>query len=222
MIYVTGDTHGSIDRFRQFKKLFPKYRDFLLVCGDFGFVWNGSEQERSELSKLEKYACNILFVEGTHDNLDALSTFPLEHFRGGMARRLAKNVFWLQRGNVYDIDGVKIFAFGGGESFDADEREEGVNWWRNELATVEEIEAAKSALQKAGNSVDIVLTHQDPRLELGLVDHRSERINAPTAFLGELARTLSFKHWYFGMHHVDRTISPKMTALFEKIVPYKP
>ena len=221
MIYITGDTHGSIERFKPFKKLFPKYRDFLLVCGDFGFIWNGTESERKELLKLEKFACNILFVEGTHDNLDALSEFPMEHFRGGMVRRLAKNVFWLQRGNIYDIDGVKIFAFGGGESYDADEREEGVNWWRNELATVEEIDVAKAALQKAGNCVDIVLTHQDPRLELGLVDHRSERINAPTAFLGELSRNLQYKHWYFGMHHLDRTISPKMTAVFEKTVQYK-
>ena len=46
MIYVTGDTHGDETRFKQFKKLFPKRRDHLLVCGDFGFVWDGSVKEK--------------------------------------------------------------------------------------------------------------------------------------------------------------------------------
>ena len=41
MIYITGDTHGDIDRFKQFKKLFPKYKNHVFVCGDFGFVWSG-------------------------------------------------------------------------------------------------------------------------------------------------------------------------------------
>lgn len=220
MIYITGDTHGDITRFKRFKKLFPKYNDTVLVCGDFGFVWDGSEQEKRQLSKLERCACNILFVEGTHDNLDELEKYPEEDIFGGKARKIAKNVFWLSRGGIYNIDNVRVFALGGGESIDADEREEGVSWWPRELPDSEEIERAEEALSAAENTVDIILTHQPPRLELGLISER-EHINALTAFLGDAARNISYKHWYFGMDHVDKTISPRMTAVFEKIVEYK-
>lgn len=221
MIYITGDTHGNAARFKQFKKMFPKYQNHVLVCGDFGFVWDGSEAERKRLLKLERYDCNIMFAEGTHDNLDALSKYPEEWFCSGRVRRIAKNVFWLMRGEIYNIEGVSVFAFGGGESIDADEREAGVNWWPQELPDVEEIEKAKETLLKAENTVDIVITHQHPRLELGLIDAQKESVNALTAFLGDTARKINYKHWYFGMDHIDRTISPRMTAVFEKMLEYK-
>ena len=31
MIFVTGDVHGDIARFKQFKKLFPKYKNYLYI-----------------------------------------------------------------------------------------------------------------------------------------------------------------------------------------------
>jgi len=47
MICITGDIHGDIDRFehKAIKKL--KKGDTLIVCGDFGFMWDG-EQKRKE------------------------------------------------------------------------------------------------------------------------------------------------------------------------------
>ena len=151
-----------------------------------------------------------------------MAKFPQEERFGGTVKRLAKNVFWLSRGEIYDIEGTTVFALGGGESRDADEREAGVNWWPNELPAAKEIEKAKQNLEKANNCVDIVITHQNPRLELGLIDAQRERIDALTAFLGGAASSLNYKHWYFGMDHIDKPISPRMTAVFEKIVPYNP
>ena len=45
MVYITGDMHGDLSRFKNpiFKKL--KAGDVLIVCGDFGFIWDGSRQE---------------------------------------------------------------------------------------------------------------------------------------------------------------------------------
>ena len=221
MIFITGDTHGDISRFKRFKSLLRSNRNRVFVCGDFGFVWDGSDEEKRQLYKLEKLDCNIYFVEGTHDNLDLLSQYPLETYCGGKVRRVAKNVFWLQRGELFDFEGVTVFAMGGGESADADERQEGVNWWRDELPSVREIEAAKEKLKQADNHVDIVLTHHHPRLELGLIDDQRENVNALSAFLGTMARTVNYRHWYFGMDHIDRTISPRMTAVFEKLVQFE-
>lgn len=50
MIYFTGDLHGDYDRFKskELKKL--KKGDTLIVCGDFGFLWDGSKKN-SRFSK---------------------------------------------------------------------------------------------------------------------------------------------------------------------------
>ena len=42
MIYVTGDTHGDIERFKSSGIHKVKKGDSIIVCGDFGFVWDGS------------------------------------------------------------------------------------------------------------------------------------------------------------------------------------
>lgn len=221
MIYVTGDTHGDERRFQQFKKLFPKQRDHLLICGDFGFVWDGSETEKKRLARLERLDCVILFVEGVHDNLDLLGRCPIEEYCGGRVRRVGKNLFWMQRGEIFTIEGVRIFALGGGESKDADEREEGINWWPQELPSCGELTAAREALRRAGDEVDLIITHQHPDLELGLVDPRSQQVNALSTFLRLTAETVRFRHWYFGGEHIDRAVSPKMTSVFQKILAFE-
>ena len=74
MIYITGDLHGEIERLesKAVKKL--KKGDTLIVCGDFGFVWDGSEREKKVLKKLGKQKYRILFVAGCHDNYDLLES----------------------------------------------------------------------------------------------------------------------------------------------------
>ena len=45
MIYFTGDTHGDLSRFKSSAAKKLKKGDYLMVCGDFGFIWNGSAEE---------------------------------------------------------------------------------------------------------------------------------------------------------------------------------
>jgi hypothetical protein len=51
MIYVTGDTHGGIDIRKLNTKNFPDSKmvcknDYIIVTGDFGFIWDGSNQDK--------------------------------------------------------------------------------------------------------------------------------------------------------------------------------
>ena len=48
MIYITGNTHGDINRFEteQTKKFTSE--DYLIICGDFGFIWNGGKREEKQ------------------------------------------------------------------------------------------------------------------------------------------------------------------------------
>lgn len=45
MIYVTGDTHGEFKRLGS-KDFSGGPGDYLIVCGDFGGIWDDSHQEQ--------------------------------------------------------------------------------------------------------------------------------------------------------------------------------
>ena len=45
MVYLTGDTHGELDRFKHGRLRWLGKRDIVVVLGDFGFVWDGSKEE---------------------------------------------------------------------------------------------------------------------------------------------------------------------------------
>ena len=62
MIYVTGDMHGDISRFENSKIKKLKKGDSLIICGDFGFIWDGGPAEEKQLKKLGKKKYNILFI----------------------------------------------------------------------------------------------------------------------------------------------------------------
>ena len=69
MVYITGDTHGEINRFSN--AFLPDEsewteNDYLLICGDFGFVFFDNEREKMQLDMLEKKPYNILFADGNH------------------------------------------------------------------------------------------------------------------------------------------------------------
>ena len=51
MIYVTGDCHADFTRFNT--KIFPEQYgmtkdDYVIICGDFGGVWNRFEENKYE------------------------------------------------------------------------------------------------------------------------------------------------------------------------------
>ena len=55
MIYITGNTHGDIKRFEteQTKKFTSE--DYLIICGDFGFIWNGGKKEEAFQKRIDEY-----------------------------------------------------------------------------------------------------------------------------------------------------------------------
>ena len=113
MIYVTGDMHGDYRVFKQpvFKNI--KKNDTLIICGDFGFIWNGGKGEKATLDKLSKKPYTVCFVDGTHENFELLSKYPVVEYCGGKAHKIRDNIFHLLRGQIFEIEGEKIFAMGG-------------------------------------------------------------------------------------------------------------
>ena len=62
MVYLTGDTHGELDRFKDGELRRAGKGDLVVVLGDFGFVWDGSKAERKNLDWLRKRPYTILFL----------------------------------------------------------------------------------------------------------------------------------------------------------------
>ena len=55
MVYITGDTHGDISWFKNPKLKRLGEKDILIVCGDFGFLWDSSNpKEQKNLETLKK------------------------------------------------------------------------------------------------------------------------------------------------------------------------
>lgn len=219
MIYVTGDIHGQIDRFgeKPLKRL--KKQDTLVVLGDFGFLWDDSKQEQKNLKWLAKRRYQLLFIDGCHENFDLLRDYPIVEYKGGRARHLGGNLYYILRGSVLDIEGKKLLCFGGGESEDKEEREEGVNWWRAEMPTTDELEACREHLQACGDRVDYILTHDAPTRILEFTAMQRQQPNWLHAFFDRLMLNVEYKEWLFGRYHRDQRLSTKARAVFCDVVP---
>lgn len=221
MIYVTGDTHGIASRFNDPRLKNLKQGDTLIVCGDFGFLWNGSKEEINVLKKLSKKKYNICFIDGTHENFDMLSSIKIKKWNGGKVHHIASNIFHLMRGQVFEIEGTKIFTMGGGESPDIDIRFEMDTWSDKEIPTREELVEGVENLQKYGGKVDLIITHEPPaKIKDFLMLHSGSdaSITAINTYLEDVSRICKFKHWYFGSLHMDKFISSSHTCVFNNII----
>ena len=115
MIRVAGDTHGDPVRFIENNMGDNEWTsdDYLIVCGDFGFIFRNNEAEREFLDYLETKPYTICFCDGNHENFPAIFSYPKEKWNGGYVHRIRKNVLHLMRGQVFEIDGRKVFTMGG-------------------------------------------------------------------------------------------------------------
>ena len=247
MLYITGDTHANFHRFanKRFKPIFGDEftsDDIVVICGDFGGVWDDTPEERYWLNWLSRKPYQIAFVDGNHENFDLLSGFPVVDYHGGRAHEIRPNIHHLMRGELFDLCGKKVFAFGGASSHDIADgvldpsddaykaklaiynlmckqyRVLGKSWWPQELPTEEEMQHGIDTLNSVGFKVDYVISHCLPQeiasvFSMGL--YKSDVLTL--YFNGLLQRNLKFDHWFCGHYHIDRDIMGKFHILYENI-----
>ncbi len=118
MIYITGACHQDFRRFST--RIFPEQKemtkeDYVIICGDFGGVWSKGKESREEkhlMDWLEGKSFTTLFVDGNHENFDRLYGYPVEEWHGGRVHKIRPSVIHMMRGQVFEIDGRRIFTFG--------------------------------------------------------------------------------------------------------------
>ena len=217
MIYATGDLHGELSRLREKPIKQLGKGDYLLCCGDFGCLWDGTPAEEKVLQWIGKRRFTTLFVEGCHDNLDLLARYPAEERWGGLVRPISGRLYHLCRGTVVNLEGTTVFALGGGVTPTLDGLVPGLSWWPEELPSPDELAAARESWQRRGGA-NIVLTHDCPASLLGCMAANAQP-NRLQLFLEELRRTGDFDRWFFGCYHQDRRIPPAYQALYQQVAP---
>ena len=222
MIFITGDAHGDLSCLKNPKLNKLGEKDYLIICGDFGFIWskdNPAEKKKLEWLKKRKYT--ICFVDGAHENFDILNSYQPYRWKGGNAHKIADNIYHLMRGEIFTLEGKTFFVMGGGESDDAQMREEGVSWWEAELPNAEEMKNGADNLQTTEKNINYVLTYEPPTSAKEILKQRTNQnliITPLNTYLQELMLNVDYMHWYFGSLHLDLKISKKMTAVFNEII----
>lgn len=227
MYYITGDTHGN--QYKWIEQIEPVLSpgDTVIVCGDFGIgFWSGKYwSEETFFDFLSEQEYTVLFVDGNHENFNKLQGYPVELWNGGHVHKLRHNLIHLMRGEVYQVEDMTLFAFGGGYSIDKYRRQENISWWPQEMPTRAEYENACENLKRVNHQVDYIITHTAPsesiyylstNPRLGIKRDVVDELPL-NAFLDEIQRKVSYSHWYFGHFHVDASLWRQQTALLSSI-----
>ena len=226
VVYITGDTHGDQLMWDKCITPFLKSGDKIIVTGDFGVGFFDGRQWPEEMfyDYLADKDYTVLFCDGNHENFDKLYSYEIKSFCGGKAHLIRDNVIHLMRGEVYEIDGKKIFVMGGGYSLDKYLRKEGFSWWPQEMPDRSEYDNALDNLKACGSQVDHVITHTAPLKTLEYLYHTGKISSKNTvedreltSFLQYVAEDVRYKNWYFGHIHIDEELWKDQYAVYELI-----
>ena len=221
-VFVTGDLHGEIDMLKLSVASFPEQKeltkdDFIIICGDFGCIWEGGKRDEYLLNWLESKNFTTLFVDGNHENFNLLNSYPVESWHGGNIHRVSQSVIHLMRGQIFEISGLTFFTMGGASSHDKAYRREGISWWPEELPSDSEYEEAITNLDKHNWEVDFVLTHCAPDSVMNQIAVRYEH-DKLTNFLEAVRQDLTYDWWFFGHYHTNKNVTQQDICLYEQIV----
>lgn len=247
-IFLTGDTHGGFSRlrpevFREQERLSKE--DYVIICGDFGGIWDGSGTEQQWLDWLADRPFTTLFVGGNHENYDLLRNYPMCEWHGGQVQTIRPGVLHLMRGQFYEICGKRIFTMGGASSHDIRDgilepddpdyerklrqlnaagalfRVNHRSWWKEELPSVDEYETARKTLNQAGWDVDYIITHCCPSSVQDTFSRGFYQRDALTDFFDEIQERCQFKYWFFGHYHENMVVEKRFVMLYEQIIRLK-
>lgn len=253
MIYVTGDNHqwttfNHIERFAEGEGAHLTKDDYLIICGDFGMLWN-YEHTGEYMPACHKDDCWVhdeaelydwfnaapwttLWVDGNHENFSRLALYPVSEWHGGRVQKISDSIIHLMRGEVFEIDGKTIFTFGGAQSTDrgaikgeeAAKLAQGKWWWSQEIPTTEEFNHGMVNLAKYNDKVDYVITHDCPLdtknlLYLGMHDaYGNVYANEVSKMLQGIANIIDYKRWFCGHLHTDKIID-KVVITYKEVWP---
>jgi Icc-related predicted phosphoesterase len=157
-ILGVGDTHGNakwwLDHVLPLAKRY--HAEGIVQVGDFGVRtdWSGNRYLDVVNQALEYNGLWCWFVDGNHENFDALLKLPL---RADGLREVRPRILHLPRGHRWMWQGVQFLALGGAVSPGAEKLTEFRTWWSQERITSDEV-----TISSAGGTCDVLFAHDVP------------------------------------------------------------
>ena len=230
-VWVTGDVHGSIDIGKLSGRRWPEGKgltrdDLLVVCGDFGMPWDGSNEERYWLGWLAGRPWTTLFVDGNHECFPYLADLPVTERWGGRVQIYPEwpSIVHLMRGEVYQLGDLRVFAMGGASSHDKEWRVEGWSWFPEELPGFAELDRAEKNLDAVGWRVDAVVSHccssrmLPAALGAGVRMSGREGLDRLNEWFDTLEDRLDFGMWDFGHYHGDARLDERHRLIYQDVI----
>lgn len=213
MIFCAADTHGYYE-WDKLLKLQPyiSEEDTLIIAGDAGFVWGKYDDKLWHRLKKE-IPCKILCVDGNHENFNKLAALEEVELYGGKAKKVTNQIYYLNRGEIFNIEGKNILVFGGARSIDKNERIENESWWPAEIPSQFDLDKAYAALEFNHCDIHYVISHEWPLTPLmifkgGYSNLSHENYTLPL-HLDNMYKFIhnspNFKKWIAGHMHLDKS-----------------
>jgi hypothetical protein len=195
-----------------------KKEDALIICGDFGIG-------RDDAEMLYRYGGIwpgiILFIDGNHENFDFLDSLPAEEWKGGNIHKISDRIYHLMRGQVFEIEGKKIFTMGGNATQNKRIREDGIAWQPQEIIGAEDVEEGKRNLARCDGKVNIIVTHCAPVKILQAISSKEKSarflVNEESEKITGLLEETEYDGWYVGHYHTDKRLG-KTVLIFNDIL----
>ena len=146
------------------------------------------------------------------------------------------------RGQIFQLCDRKFFVFGGAKSHDIDGgildpeapdfkkkkkeldkewlpyRVNHISWWKEEIASKEEMEEGLRNLSQYNNEVDFIISHCCATSTQKQFVDKTFSADSMTDYLELVKQRVNFKKWFFGHYHDNKNIGLKEILIYEQII----
>lgn len=186
---IIGDIHGH---WYEYSILTQNITHKSIQVGDFGRGFNGTywEERANEYHKSKQHR----FIRGNHDSPE-----------------LCKNSSgWIHDGAVESYGDKTVMYIGGAWSIDSGYRTEGVDWWRDEELSINELNTLYDIY--CITRPDIMITHDCPTLaaysmfikEGRTISHKTLHLTRTGEALQAMFEAHQPSYWFFGHWHITK------------------
>lgn len=159
-IWIMGDTHYSTGDEKKLLNLKGNINDYVIICGDSGFLWDGNERDKKVLDTVSGLGFNVLVCPGNHENYDVIEQYPVVDYCKGKAIKIRDNIHFMVYGEIYEIEGKRFWNCGGATSMDKCYRIPHLSWWPQEVPSNYVVDMAVASFEN--NVPDYAITHTAP------------------------------------------------------------
>lgn len=221
-IFITGDTHGTFNRIKQFcEKFETTISDTMIILGDVGLNFWGDIRDTIQKEFVSKLPITLFCIHGNHENrAENLSCYHTVSMYSDavLVDPQYPNIVFARDGGIYDFNGQKAVVIGGAYSVDKPTRiANGFGWWLDEQPSQLIKDRVEKHLENNGWKVDVVLSHTCPKKYEPIETFKThiEGVDKSTEeWLDTIEDRLTYKEWYCGHYHINKSID-KINFLFE-------